>query len=68
MRLRLDLPKEYQLYSLRDTGIVDLLRQNTPVNDVMLQAGHSSLDMTTVYIKHFLPQGIENIKNKKQDF
>lgn len=68
MRERLDMPKEYQLYSLRDTGIVDLLQANTPINDVMLQAGHANLEMTSIYVKHFLPKGIDNIKNKTKDF
>lgn len=64
MREKLELPKEMQLYSLRDSGIVQLLNDGISPDEVMKQAGHSSLEMTTVYLKHANPKGSEQIKRK----
>lgn len=52
MRDALNLPREYQLYSLRDTGIHDLLISGVVDIDVMHAAGHSDLSMTTRYADH----------------
>lgn len=64
MRLRLKIPVEMQLYSLRDSGIIQLLNDGVSPEEVMKQAGHSSLDMTTIYAKHANPTGSEQIKLK----
>ena len=68
MRKDLDLPKEYQLYSLRDSGIVQLLRDGVSPDEVMKQAGHHSLEITTQYIRHYLNDGSEAIKRKATGF
>ena len=52
MRNALKLPKEYQLYSLRDSGITYLLRAGAANVDVMHAVGHSSLSITTRYANH----------------
>lgn len=52
MREELDLPEEMQLYSLKDTGITDSLESGIPTIDVMKQAGHHDLRITTRYANH----------------
>lgn len=68
MRRDLDLPQKYQLYSLRDTGIVQLLRDGVSPDEVMKQAGHHSLEITTQYIRHYVNDGSEAIKRKATGF
>lgn len=52
MRQAINLPREYQFYSLRDSGIVYLIECGVPINQVMRQAGHSDLSITSRYVKH----------------
>lgn len=52
MRDELGLPEEMQLYSLKDTGITDSLESGVPSIDVMKQAGHHDLRITTKYANH----------------
>lgn len=52
IRDALHLLKEYQLYSLRDSGINNLLVAGANDLDVMQAAGHSDLKMTTRYANH----------------
>lgn len=68
MRLKLDLPKKYQMYSLRDTGIVELLKNGVSPDEVMKQAGHHSLEITTIYARHFNNKGSDEIKGKAGEF
>jgi integrase len=68
MRSALHLPKTYQLYSLRDTGIVMLLRSGVSPDEVMKQAGHHSLEVTTIYARHYNSEGSEMIKELADDF
>ncbi len=48
----LDMPDNFSLYSLRDTGITNMLQMGIPSIDVMKLADHSSLDVTTIYTRH----------------
>lgn len=57
-----------KLYSLRDSGIVQLLQDGVSPEEVMKQAGHSSLEITTVYVKYANPGASEQIKNKASVF
>ena len=41
-----------QLYSLKDTGITTMLENGVPAIDVMKQAGHHDLSITTRYANH----------------
>ncbi len=54
MKIRRDLklPNEMQLYSLRDTGIFELLKSGVDSLFVMQHAGHRDLSMTTRYANH----------------
>ena len=63
MRDTLKLPKEYQLYSLRDSSINNMLEEGIPALDVMQAAGHSDLAMTTRYANHKNPNLIKKLNN-----
>lgn len=49
VRKDLKLPPQYKFYSLKDTGITDMLRANTDALSVRDQARHSSLLITNTY-------------------
>ena len=66
MREALKLPAKYQLYSLRDTGISDLMHDGVADIDVMHAAGHSDLSMTTRYADHIDDDLIARINSKSQ--
>lgn len=68
MRKVLGLPPEMQLYSLRDTGITDLLHAGVDQLTVQHHADHSSLAMQNIYTDHYDPQLVEKIYNNAPDF
>ena len=49
MRTDLNLPSEYQFYSLKDTGITEMLEAGVPAKFVKELADHHSLEMTERY-------------------
>lgn len=49
MREALDLPDSYQFYSLKDTGITEMLEKGVPAKYVKELADHHSLAMTERY-------------------
>ncbi|MBQ9436557.1 MAG: tyrosine-type recombinase/integrase [Bacteroidales bacterium] len=53
MRKATGLPKEIQLYSLRDTGLTDLLHAGVDQLTVQHHADHSSLAIQNIYTDHF---------------
>lgn len=61
MREALKLPREYQLYSLRDSGITSLLRAGAKDLDVVQIVGHSDLSMTFRYANHIDEDLIERV-------
>ena len=68
LREDLALDSKMKLYSLRDSGIIQMLQDGISPEEVMKQADHSSLDITTVYVRHANPSGSEQIKNKSTNF
>lgn len=68
IREKIGLPKTMQLYSLRDTGIFDMLKAGIDDLSVMQHADHSSLDMTTIYANHADPHLGEIIREKSPIF
>jgi integrase len=68
LRKELNLPAEYQFYSLKDSGIVQKLQDGINPLDIRNQAGHSSLEQTNQYAKYANPEGSEQIKNKSSEF
>lgn len=68
MRKRTGVPMEMQLYSLRDTGIYDMLKAGINDLSVMQHADHSSLEMTTIYGNHYDEQLHDIIYNQSPKF
>ncbi len=68
MRNVLNLPKEMQLYSLRDTGINNLLKCGIDPLSVMQHADHHDLQMTTRYANHADPNLTRLIYEKAPEF
>jgi len=52
VRRALKLKKEWKFYSLKDTGITEMLRKKMAAIDVRDQARHSSLAITEIYTDH----------------
>lgn len=50
IRKALGLPACYQFYSLKDTGITEMLEAGVPAKMVQELAGHHSLEMTQKYV------------------
>lgn len=64
LRTLVGMPDEMQLYSLRDTGIFEMLKAGVDDLTVMQLADHSSLEVTSIYAKHKDPHLVENyLKN-----
>jgi hypothetical protein len=68
LRKELNLPKQMVLYSLRDSGIIQLLQDGVSPEEVMIHADHSSLEVTSIYVKHARPNGVESVKSKGGKF
>lgn len=68
LRKRINLPMEMQMYSLRDTGIHEMLKSGIDDLSVMQHADHSSLEMTTLYGNHYDPNLNELIYSKAPKF
>lgn len=61
MRTKLKLPQEMQLYSLRDTGMIDLLHAGVDELSVQHHFDHSDLSIQAIYTNHYDPNLNERI-------
>ncbi len=68
MRDDLGLPKEMQLYSLRDTGFNEMIKGGIDPLTVMQHADHHDLTMTTRYANHVDPKLVETISQNAPEF
>lgn len=68
MRKELVLPQEMQLYSLRDTGINNMLKAGIDPLTVMQAADHHDLSMTTRYANHADPNLMRTLQEQAPDF
>lgn len=68
MRKELNLKSEIQFYSLKDTGIVNMLRAGVSPDIVRDQAGHSSLEITNEYVQLANQKASKEIIDKMKDF
>jgi len=68
MRKELNLNDKMQLYSLRDTGISEMLKSGIDPLSVMQHADHHDLSMTTRYAKHADPHLVETISARAPAF
>lgn len=64
----LNLPKEMQLYSFRDTGINNMLKSGINPLTVMQAADHHDLAMTTRYANHVDPNLIQTLRKLAPEF
>jgi integrase len=66
LRDKLELKKEYQFYSLKDTGITDLFLAGLPAIKIRDQARHSSVQITELYTPRNMgcDEIIKNANNK----
>lgn len=68
LRKTLKLKKEIQFYSLRDSGIIQMLRDGRSPKEVMEAADHSSIEVTNKYVKEARKEASEAIKKKSTAF
>ena len=68
LRKALDLPDEMQMYSFRDTGMTEMIKNGIDPLSVKQLADHSSLAMTAVYTKHVDPNLREIVISKTPKF
>jgi len=66
-RKEINLPMEYQFYSLKDTGITDLLNTGIAAVKVKNQARHSDIKITELYLQKN-SEADNEIKNNKSRF
>jgi integrase len=62
LKKRLGIPKEYQLYAFKYTGMVETKLSGADWLDIRNQAGHESLDQTIEYTTALMAQGSKHIR------
>jgi integrase len=68
MKKDLQLPAEYQMYSLKDTGITSLVKSGVDLLAVRDQARHYDISITNKYLPTDSDQADENIKSYSNVF
>lgn len=68
IRRDLKFPMEWKFYSLKDTGITDLIKDNTDLLSVRNQARHHSLLMTDIYTPHDIEAANDVIRHRSGRF
>lgn len=68
LRKKLRLKKEIQFYSLRDSGIIQMIRDGRSPKEVMEAADHSSIEVTNKYVKVARKESNGNILKKSTAF
>ncbi|MDT8394241.1 MAG: site-specific integrase [Bacteroidales bacterium] len=68
LRKNLRLKKEIQFYSLRDSGIIQMIRDGRSPKEVMEAADHSSIEVTNKYVKVARKESNGNILKKSTAF
>ena len=68
MRDELKLPDEFQLYSLRDTGMIDLLHNGVNELSVQHHYDHSTLRIQAMYTNHYDPSLNDTIYKNSPKF
>lgn len=65
LKKELDLKNEYQFYSWKDTGVVNMINAGISTKAIMHQCNHSSLDFTTIYADHLEPEADRQLREWK---
>ena len=68
VRKELRFPLNLKFYSLKDTGITNLIKANTDLMTVRNQARHHSLLMTDIYTPHDIQEASDIIRSRPVDF
>ena len=68
VRRDLRFPERYKFYSLKDTGITNMLRKHVDTVSVRDQARHSSIDITNIYVPHDMKRANATLKDYDGDF
>lgn len=68
LRKELNFPERYKFYSLKDTGITNMLRRHIDTVSVRDQARHSSIDITNIYVPHDMKRANAELKDYEDDF
>lgn len=68
VRIALDFPETYKFYSLKDTGITDLIGQLGDTRMVRDQARHHSIAITDIYTPHDIMKSNPYIAKNKSEF
>ena len=68
LRNKFGFGMQYQFYSLKDSGIIDLLKAGVSPEDVRDQADHYNLSVTSVYARRIKPTGSEAIRKLAKEF
>lgn len=68
MRAALGWGKDKVLYSLRDSGIVQLIADGVELHLVMRQADHREIATTNRYVQHYFPNGIQQVQDRASAF
>ena len=68
LRPKFKLDKVHKFYSLKNSGIIDMLESGISPEDVRQQADHSDLKVTSVYAKHIKPNGSIQIRKLAKNF
>lgn len=64
MRKALNWTTDKQLYSLRDSGIVQLIADGVDLHVVMRQADHQNIETTNRYIQHYFPNYAKQVQER----
>jgi hypothetical protein len=68
VRPALGFSDDMQFYSLKDTGITNMLADGVAPNFVQGQADHSSLEVTSIYARSVTPESHKQIREKVASF
>lgn len=68
LRKELNFPERYKFYSLKDTGITNMLRQHVDTVSVRDQARHSSIEITNIYVPHDMKRANAQLTEYEDDF
>lgn len=68
LRKELNFPERYKFYSLKDTGITNMLRKHVDTVSVRDQARHSSIEITNIYVPHDMKRANTELLDYEDDF
>lgn len=64
IRKKINLPRDYKLYSFKHTGNVMAARSGIGLKELQMQNGHHSLDQLNVYLQQMIGSESEALRNR----